>query len=101
MGVQSDLAGPQLWDAGFLSDVLDGVNGYFDDVEAGGWTGAGTLDQVNVSYYSDFDVVISPTTGRARNVPRPRGTPLVSPITTRAARARIGSQRRRLAGTAS
>lgn len=49
----------------------------------------------NVSYYSGSHVVTSPTTGRARNVPILRGTPVVDQIISNTCPTRIGSQRRR------
>lgn len=59
--------------------------------------GAGCTIQnvVNVSYYHGSNVVISPTTGRAKNVPILRGTPLVDIISASSFPTRIGSQRRR------
>lgn len=54
-------------------------------------------DIVNVSYYSTSKVVISPTTGRARNVPQLRpGGPVVDHISGSVVAAKLGSQRRRL-----
>jgi hypothetical protein len=50
---------------------------------------------VNVSYYNGFTVVTNPTTGRARNVPTLRGTPVVDTVTGIVARVQVGSQRRR------
>src|SRR5581483_1350868 len=53
------------------------------------------ITHVNVSYYDGFTVVTSPTTGRARNVPRLRTTPLVDTIVGFNVSTRIANQRRR------
>lgn len=51
---------------------------------------------VSVSYYNGFDVVISPTTGRARNVPKLRvGGPRVDQLTNFEIDTHVSSQRRR------
>lgn len=51
---------------------------------------------VNVSYYQGFTSVLNPVTGRTRDVPKLRTTPVVDVITDAAVIARLGSQRRRL-----
>lgn len=52
---------------------------------------------VNVSYYSGFKSYENPVTGRYRNIPQLReGGPVTDNITSTAAAAKIGSQRRRL-----
>lgn len=59
---------------------------------------AGTTDLthlVNVSYYHGFTVVTSPTTGRARNVPTLRSTPVVDNLVTWSFEPKVASQRRR------
>lgn len=95
-GLSGDLATAQTWSTGFLADAAAGLGTFFDDVLAGTWTGGGTLTHVNVSFYSGFSVIISPTTGRARNVSTPRNTPAVDLVTAILPRATVGSQRRRL-----
>jgi hypothetical protein len=95
-GVEQDLVSPQAWKVDFLADVSEGIGGFFTDVVAGGWGAAGTLLHKNVSYYRDFNVVIDPQTGRARNVPTPRGSAVTDDVVTYLPRARVGSQRRRL-----
>nr|CRY97188.1 hypothetical protein [uncultured prokaryote] len=94
-GVSTDRDSPQNWGAAFLTDAAAGIVGMNSDTEAAGWSGAGTLTQVSVSYYEGFTVVTSPTTHRARNVPTVRATPVVDPVTAILARVRIGTQRRR------
>jgi hypothetical protein len=86
---------PQTWTAGFTGNVNADLGAFFTDALAAGWTGAGTLLHVNVSYYEGFTVVTNPITGRARNVPTLRATPLVDTVTGIVARTQVGSQRRR------
>lgn len=95
-GVQADLDDEDNWSDDFVAEFEGAIGSLQADIEAGGWAGAGTIDQVNVSYYHGFTVVISPTTGRASNLPTPRSVPLVDVVTAIVGRARVGTQRRRL-----
>jgi hypothetical protein len=94
-GDASDLTDPGHWTGAFTSACATGFASFFAAMVAGGWTGAGTITQVNVSYYSGFTVVTSPTTGRARNVPTLRVTPLIDAVTSIVPRTSVGTQRRR------
>jgi hypothetical protein len=85
------------WSAGFITTTNTAFNAFFTALFAAGWTGAGTLTQVNVSYYSGFTVVTNPITHRARNVPTLRVAPTVDTVTSIVARSSFGSQRRRTA----
>jgi len=69
----------------FMTAVLTGTN----------WPAAGTLTHVNVSYYAGNTPVQNPITHRWRNVPNPRGAPVVDPIIGYTPENGIGSQRRR------
>lgn len=91
-----DLDNPQRWTPDFIGAFQTSIEAFFSAVIGAGWSGAGTLDHVNVSYFAGFTVITSPTTGRARNVPTLRGTPIVDPVVALVARLRIGTQRRRL-----
>lgn len=95
-GVGADLLSTNTWESASVTAFLDGLSGYFAAVVAAGWSGAGTLSQVNISYHQGFTVVISPTTGRARNIPKVRTTPVVDTITALLVRSTVASQRRRL-----
>jgi hypothetical protein len=93
-GVSSDIATTGLWTTGFVA----AVDAAWGAAIAGFLTaGAGcTLDNiVNVSYYKGFTVVTSPTTGRSRNVPTKRASPVVDNILGHITNRQIGSQRRR------
>lgn len=91
-----DLVNPQQWSPGVVAGNQTQFGTFFADVLGEPWTGGGPLGHVNVSYFHGFTVITSPTTGRARNVPTVRATPLVDAVTAYVARSHIGTQRRRL-----
>jgi len=95
-GSDSDITDDRDWSTTLVNAVNTGIAAYFTANAAAGWTGAGTITQVNVSYYSGFTVVTNPITGRARNVPTLRVTPTIDTVTSIVARQSIGTQRRRL-----
>lgn len=95
VGVVSDLADSQTWVSSFANAVASNYVTFMNAILAAGWTGAGTLTSVNVSYYSGFTVVTNPITHRARNVPTLRVTPVVDTILAFQANIRPGVQRRR------
>lgn len=94
-GTDSDVLDPQHWTSTFTSAVSTGWNAVNSALAAITWAGGNMVLAVNVSYYQGFTVVTSPTTGRARNVPKPRATPLVDNITSASIQSRIATQRRR------
>jgi hypothetical protein len=96
MGTAFDMADANTWGGAFLTAALIDWNIFINAVIAATWAGAVSLTHVNVSYYSGFSVVTNPITGRARNVPTLRATPLVDPIVGYSVNPTIGSQRRRL-----
>jgi hypothetical protein len=94
-GTSTDLLNARTWNGTATTAFKSGIDAFFAAILAAGWSGAGTLTHVNVSYYQDFTVVISPTTGRARNVPTLRAAPVIDLITATIAQPSIGTQRRR------
>lgn len=94
-GGASDVQTQQTWLAALQTAAQTGFAAFMTAVKAAGWTGAGTLGHVVVSYYQGSHVVTNPVTGRARNVPDLRASPLVSNINANLVRIGIGSQRRR------
>lgn len=94
-GVSADLGDAQQWAGAFLTAFQTGIDAFFAAAIGTPWTGGGTLAHCNVSYYHGFTVVTNPTTGRARNVPTLRGTPVVDLVTARVAQDNLGTQRRR------
>lgn len=93
--VEDRLVDAQTWSAATLAELGTA----FNNMEAaiiGAGGGGGVIDQwVLVSYYEGFTVVISPTTGRARNKPTLRGAPLVTNISGFEIDSKVSSQRRR------
>ncbi len=95
IGSADSLDSPQAWDSGDVAAWSTAFASIFGGIEVDGWAGSGTIQHVNVSYFSGFTVVTNPLTHRARNVPTVRATPLVDAITSYVARTRVGTQRRR------
>jgi hypothetical protein len=95
LGTQTDLFDPGHYSPTAVALFTTGLNAFFTAVFGSGWSGAGSLTHVSVSYYDGNTVVISPTTGRARNVPVLRVSPIIDPVTALEVRNQIGSQRRR------
>ncbi len=95
-GQSGDLEDPQRWSTDLTTAVQTNVLLFFPALAAAVWSGGGTLQQVNVSYFLGFTVVTNPTTHRARNVPTVRATPVVDAVTSYVTRTHVGTQRRRL-----
>lgn len=95
-GVQGDQADVSHWSVALANAVTTGFNGMITGIVAAGWTGAGTLSQVAVSYYSGF-VPVSRAPFRTRNVNQLRATPLIDPVTSIVVPTMMASQRRRRA----
>lgn len=84
------------WDSTFMTTVHTAWIAFITAIGGAGWAGAGTVAPVNVSYYSGFHNVTFPS-GRVASVPTLRvGGPVVDLITAYVARARVGTQRRRI-----
>ena len=94
-GVSSDLTDRRDWGGSFLTGVDTAITSFIAAV-VGLTSGSTTISgQINISYFEGFTVVTNPTTGRARNVPKRRTTPLIDDILSHTASPRPGSQRRR------
>jgi len=94
-GSSSSLASRQAWAGDFTTSCASAINASVAAVVGNTYGGMTITNHVNVSYYAGSRVVISPTTGRAKNVSILRASPLVNPITGVAILASPGSQRRR------
>jgi hypothetical protein len=95
LGVSGDLASTGLWSGTAITNFETAIVNFLAAMLTGVASGC-TIDRhVNVSYFHGSTVVISPTTGRARNVPTLRGTPVVDTITGSSVASFVGSQRRR------
>jgi hypothetical protein len=94
-GDQTTVGNRQTWGGTYI----DGVTTHVGDAFAGiiGQTSGGTTisQHVNVSYYEGFTVETSPSSGRARNVPTLRSSPVVDTIVGFSVSTRIANQRRR------
>lgn len=95
LGTITDISLDTIWGATAVTAFDNGLDALFTSIFAAGWTGAGTLTHVNVSYYSGFTVVTNPITGRARNVPTLRVAPVVDAVVSTTIRSSFGTQRRR------
>lgn len=89
------LASANTWSATTVNTVATDWNSIIQAPTGGVIPDLGVVANVSVSYYSGFTVVTSPTTGRSRNVPKLRTTPLVDSITSVRGNPRVASQRRR------
>ena len=88
-GVSGDVALTGFWSADFVTAVETAWGAWIAALNGGG---IGALE--NVSYYHGFTPFTEPS-GRVRNRPNLRGTPVVDTITGHTVNKIIGSQRRR------
>ena len=96
--VQGDLQTESAFKSSFITAVNSGVAAFFAAI-AGLTVGSlGTLNHVNLSYYSGFTNHVN-TSGRMRAVPTYRPSALLDSITGYFCKAEIGSQRRRRIST--
>ncbi len=94
-GTVADFSDINTWGTAFGASVVAGWAAVIADLQAVPWSGGGTLDDVNVSYFEGFTNVTRPS-GRMDSVPKLRvGGPVVDPITAYTANLQMGSQRRR------
>lgn len=93
-GTAADLTTQDQWgtteQAAFLAAWVDFIGGLSSLV----WSGGVSLTHVNVSYYQGFTPHVYPS-GRYRNVPNLRVTPVVDPVIEYVCNPRTASQRRR------
>jgi hypothetical protein len=96
LGDETKLQDGSHWMVAFVTAVETAAAGFFTAVEGAGWTGAGTIAPVNVSYYEGNHLVTYPS-GRHRDVPTLRvGGPVVDAIVAYVGRQKLGTQRKRL-----
>jgi hypothetical protein len=95
----SAMVGENKWSAGHVANLNTAVSGFMAAIAALSPGSMGVLAHVNVSYYQGFTNVTN-SSGRTRAAPKYRTpTALVEPVTGYAAKATIGSQRRRRLST--
>lgn len=83
------------WGTTFVNDMGTGYGAFqtaIGDISAAGCDLEGI---VNVSLYEGFTAVLNPVTGRYKNVPKYRATPLVDLVSSFTCDPLFGSQRRR------
>lgn len=97
-GVTGDMADDGHWATAFVDEYNTAVAAFFAGIEALDIGAVGALTHVNLSYYSGFKNITN-SSGRERAVPTYRDTALLDTITQYAAKAVIGSQRRRRTAT--
>lgn len=92
----SDMSAGGVWNSTNAAALQTALEAWLTAIEAISLGTLSGLVLVNVSYYSGFTVVTSPTTGRARNVPKLRsGGPVVDVINNINVNLKPGTQRRR------
>lgn len=89
---------PGHWSSAYVSGLQTAVGTFFSALEALSIGSMGTLQHVNLSYYSGYTNVEIPGR-RARSIPTYRSTALHDNVTGYFAKALIGSQKRRRAAT--
>jgi hypothetical protein len=95
-GVQTVLnADGRTWTAAFISAFGIGLSNFLQAIFTNPDAVVG-LQSCQVSYYSGFTPVTNQITGRVKNVPNIRTTPVVDLINSTSVQPLLGSQRRRL-----
>ena len=94
--VQSNINDVNSWQTGFVSSTTTNFKAFVSAIVGATPPGNTITGLVNVSFYNGFTVVTTPS-GRAKNKPTLRTTPLVEAILSSECDPIIGSQRRRLA----
>lgn len=89
-----NLGSPSSWNSSTVTGVQTNWGDFMTSVLGGSYGTFALVNNVNVSYYKGFTVFITPS-GRARNIPTLRATPVLDLITNHTVRSQIGSQRRR------
>lgn len=97
-GTTANQADDSHWSGAFLTSVNSAINSFISAIEALSVGSMGTLAHVNLSYYKGFTNITN-SSGRERAVPTYRSTALTDTIQSYAAKAVIGSQRRRRTST--
>lgn len=93
-GVVGDLGDYNHWDNTLIADVDAGVPAFITACLAASSGGVAISDWVQVSYFHGFTPFTEPS-GRVRNIPNVRATPLVDPLAYAFASSIFGVQKRR------
>ena len=93
----AQMASPSAWSSTPLNNLVSNYADFIARCITNAPVSMNVTNQVNVSYFTlPNTVVVSPTTGRARNVPTRRTNPLVDNIVSITGNLKPGSQRRRM-----
>lgn len=93
-GVGADTTTSQTWNPTFVTTAVAAWVSFMGVVTAAGWSGAGTISDVNVSYFEGYTNFTFPS-GRVKAIPKLRATPLVDVVTGYSGNPNLASQRRR------
>jgi hypothetical protein len=96
IGTTGHLASPSTWLTTFTSGIQTAWGTFMSTILGGTYSSFTLQDNINVSWYEGFTVVTNPVTGRSKNVPKLRTTPVTDNITNHSVRSILGTQRRRL-----
>lgn len=94
MGMAADLATETLWSTASQTAFLTAWENYISAILNSTTSGISLQNVVNVSWYAGFTPFQTPT-GRWRNIPKLRTTPVVDNIVSSSVNQTVGSQRRR------
>lgn len=92
--VTADLSSLNQWVGTSTTSLASAWQAFITACEATPPTNIGTMVHVNVSYFAGFTATQFPT-GRFRNIPKVRGTPVVDNVTSYSVNGLVASQRRR------
>lgn len=95
IGSTAQLTGTNQWEPSFISATGNNWHNWVNNILGTSGISVSLTDIVNVSWYEGFTVFTTPS-GRSRNIPKLRTTPLVDNISLSTLATKLGSQRRRL-----
>ena len=94
MGMDSDLTSETQWSSASQAAFLSAWESFIAGILSSSSSGIALSNIVNISYYSGFTPFLTPS-GRYRNIPKLRQSPMVDNIVSTSVNPTIGSQRRR------
>lgn len=92
------LQNSRAWTSAYVTSCNTAVRAFFTAVEAISVGAVGTLNHVNLSYYTGFKNITN-SSGRERAVPQYRDSALLDSIESYSVKGTVGSQRRRRTAT--
>lgn len=95
LGADNNLNGTNEWTSTFQGDITGSWHNFVAAILAVSSLSITLTNIVNVSWYEGFTTFTTPS-GRVKNIPKVRTTPLVDVIQNSSTNVKLGSQRRRL-----